>query len=609
VRALRDGREHVRHVAVLSAGRIEGRDPLAANLEPWIAYSQKLGYPVEWNATLDVLDGPAVAASVQGVRRRAEAQQSHYDEHGESPPPAIRRGIADAVRIEDEVNEGAREVAVRAVGPVRVAVVGESEDQALARAEDLVADYVEHQRITFAHTYGQYQMYREFTPCQAPATVGYRRVLPATFLPSAVPNASTGVGDDAGPLLGRVSGAGRRVVMFDPTWGPRNQRSGLCLMQADPGGGKSTLAGAIAEAGARRGYRVVVFDPSGPLAALCDLPHLRPFARHVDLDGAEPGTLSPYALVPDPHPGDHPDAEAFEAARREAASERVDLMVDTVLELLPVQMVTGRGAGEVVAVVEDAVTAVGGAHATNPWKVVERLQGHGDVGRVVADRLRVSAQMKGGVLVFPTDREDTPPVDLLGQETLTVITMTGITPPEAGKKREHFTRAERRVAPVLHLASRLAMRAMYADKRPTIVITDEGGIITGGQSSFAAFLGRGARDSRKHNTFFAVLMQNPADRTVLGPQVNNLIGCAFAGRMNRDAAADALAGLGIPTGHGYEDVLPTLGTGEFLMRDYQGRVERVQIDLSHRPHVLDALRNDPDTDVAAGDHHVEATYL
>ncbi|MGL5824775.1 MAG: ATP-binding protein [Nocardioides sp.] len=610
VRALRDGQEHVRHVAVLTAGRIEDRDPLRGDFEPWMAYSQKLPYPVEWQMTVDVLHGKDIAASAQGVRQRAQAQDDHYAEHHETPPPAIRRGIADATRIEDEINEGAREVAVRAVGPVRAAVIAGTEDQAMEHADDFIDDYVQHQKITFAHTYDQYELYREFTPCYPPALVGFRRVIPAYFLPTAVPNANTGVGDETGLYLGQVTGSGRRAVMFDPTWGPRNRRPGLCLIQADPGGGKSTLAGVIAEASARRGYRVVIFDPSGPLARLCDLPHLAPFSRHIELDSAEPGTLSPYLLVPDPRREDFTSEAKFAVAWREAEAERVDLMADTILELLPVQMLTGKGSGEVVALVEDVLTGVGGAYGTNPWRVVEAFERTGDqLGRVIAQRLRVASRMKGGVLVFPRDNGPTHTTQLLGNEVLTVITMQGITPPDRDKKREHFTRAERRVAPVLHLASRLAMRAMYQDKKPTVIITDEGGIITGGQSSFVSFLNRGARDSRKHNTCFAILMQNPADRQVLGAQVNNLIGCAFVGRMNREAAADALAGLGVPTGQGYEAALPSLGAGEFLMRDYQGRVERIQVDLDHLPHVLDALRTDPDAHLAVEDDVVEAMYL
>jgi len=78
------------------------------------------------------------------------------------------------------------------------------------------------------------------------------------------------------------------------------ERSGLAVFVAEPGGGKSTLLGALGYLAARRGVQVTLLDPSGPLARLCAMPELRPFSRVLNLTGSEQGTLAPYALIPTP---------------------------------------------------------------------------------------------------------------------------------------------------------------------------------------------------------------------------------------------------------------------------------------------------------------------
>src|SRR4030095_5833829 len=85
------------------------------------------------------------------------------------------------------------------------------------------------------------------------------------------------------------------------------ERSGLGVFVAEPGGGKSTLLGALGYLAARRGVQVTLLDPSGSLARLCAMPELRPFSRVLNLTGSEQGTLAPYALTPKPVRSEFPN--------------------------------------------------------------------------------------------------------------------------------------------------------------------------------------------------------------------------------------------------------------------------------------------------------------
>lgn len=595
VRALRDGREHTHHAAVLTASRMGARDTLNPALAPWLSYAQRLPFPVEFSAILTVVEGKDMIGKATYDRRRAENIKGHYEEHSERPPGEVERAIDDASRIEDEVTSGTREVAVRVLGAIRVAVFGTTEDDTLSTVAEFTEAYARDQRIEWSHPYAQWAHYREFIPGEEHTEHrGFVRVMPASYLATAVPNASTGLGDGVGPYMGQVIGGGRRAYMLDPQWGPRHNRSGLVALCGGLGSGKSATAGAILESSVRRGHRTICFDPSGPLANLTRLPHLAPYSRHIELSGAEPGILNPYLLVPEPRRQDFDTESQWRAALREADAERRDLMYDTAIMLMPPQIVDS--APGVTAAVETAVNACGGSFGLNPWRVVAFLeQQAGENGKVAAERLRQAAQMKGGALIFPEDHvRDTPDSDL-PNEVFTVVTMKGLTTPPANTPREHWNRQERMAVPVLHLASRFASRAMYVDQdSPKTIITDEGGIISAGGSSFRSFLLRGSRDSRKHNTFFGLLMQNPSDAEQVSPEIANLLGMAMVGRTEDAASARAsLRLLGVPEGHGYETVATRLETGQFLVRDWQGRVEKVHIDLDHRPDLLAALNTTP----------------
>jgi hypothetical protein len=84
--------------------------------------------------------------------------------------------------------------------------------------------------------------------------------------------------------------------------------------------------------------------------------------------------------------------------------------------------------------------------------------------------------------------------------------------------------------------------------------------------------------------------------------VANFMSAAFVGRIEDDqAATDALRMLRVPTGVGYERALATLspatrgrgGFREFVMRDVDGNVDKIRVDLTANPALLAALNTTP----------------
>lgn len=594
---IRDGAEVERYVTVLSMGRADDR-PIVGR-DPWIAYARALPYPVEWSACFDVLDGAALAQGAEARRRILADQDAHYAEHGEEAPAQLARALASARRAEDETRSGRPEDACRLVGPVRVAITGITREETARRVRDFTAAYGRDQRIEWAHTHGQAPLTREFVPCADRALPGLARWLPAAFAGTAVPNAAVRAGTPAGPFLGSTWGNARTAVHFDPCWGPEHGESGLILACGGLGSGKSVLVGVLAEQSARLGRQVIIFDPSGPLARLAGLPHLRGDARVVDLAASMAGILSPYTLLPDPPRGlypDGPDGDAeHQTAMRAAASERAELMVDAAMMLMPGAMLSGPAGGATIAAIRTAVAACPRHYGASPWDVLDALDADGDTGAGIAKILRAAADQRGANLIFP-GQDDAGAVSPTGDALLTVITTPGLTPPAPGSRREFWTWGEQVASLVLHLAGRYATRAMYADRDPKLIAVDEGALTGRGDASLVTFLDRGARDSRKWNCGFVITSQTPRDFAGIG-EIRSLIGAAFVGRMaDDDTAAAALTIADTPTGLGHETTLRHLHPGQFLMRGWGHTPQLVQVSLTHRPALADALNTTPTTD-------------
>jgi DNA helicase HerA-like ATPase len=158
---------------------------------------------------------------------------------------------------------------------------------------------------------------------------------------------------------------------------------------------------------------------------------------------------------------------------------------------------------------------------------------------------------------------------------------------------------------MLHTAHRLAVRRCYGGSMSTrkLVGLDEAHFMEGWRSG-RSFLVRLARDSRKWNIAGLVASQNPRD--ILGLDVQNLVSTVFVGRIAEDPeiASDALRLLRVPTDVGYEQTLASLSTvdtssqsrlgfREFVMRDVDGRVQKVRVDVSYVPDLLTYLDTTP----------------
>lgn len=592
VRANRGGRQITRYVSVLTVDHLRRRDPLDGSVAPWLAYFARLEAGVEVSATFEVQAGRDLVPDAEAVRRRCEHVAEHYEEHGERPPQRVTEGIEDAFRIEGEVNSSDPERSTRLGGPIRVAVWGESPEECADNVRALKAAAYADVQVTLVHDARQYARYREFVPGNPVEVADFATTMPAYYFVSAVPTAANTAGEEGGFYHGQVVGGGVGSYFHDPFYGPRHNKSGFHTITATLGYGKSVLGGSILYDAATNGVRALGFDPSGSWTRLARMPELARHSRVIELSSATPGALNPYTLIPEPIPADFENDGEWREALREANAERRDYMMDTLVLLLPPRVVAEQAGS--VAAIEAAVETAGGAYGLNPWRVIDALRADGDYASGLADMLERTSTAKGSALVWPEDRIADEAGGLEDRdETLTVITMRGLVTPPAGVDRAYWLRSERMAMPVMHLASRgLALRTLYAHRGPKVIVNDETGIATAGQSSWSSYILRASRDSRKHEGAIYSLGQNVGDMTRIDAEITNLIGSAWVGHLDVQSAEAALGALGLPAGQGYERIPARLGTGEWLRRGWDGQVERYQHVVL--PHLLDALNSTPE---------------
>ena len=601
------------YATVLTIADMTGQQELAGD-SPWIQRTDHLPFGVDWLVTFDVLDPKQVARVMGRQADKIRAQYTHITEHGQDPPPAMQRQMDAVRRIEEEAENSAMLGGAYVYAWPRIAVTGQTPDEVRGRVAAVTELYAP--GMTVRQPPNQFRLLREFIPGEPLAAAGGKRFMHAELLAAGGAAASVQAGQWYGFPLGATTRTACKPVQWDPWFlMERANRSGLVTVTGSPGGGKSALAGSTIYQLTRAGIPVTVLDPSGMLDRLCRIPVLAGHARAVNLLESPPGTLSPYAMIPEPRLGDYrfgPDGQllpeqaaqaAWQAACRTAEAARRALAEDIIKMLLPPRVLAESGAEDAIG--EAVRRAPADAHSS-PWDVILQLQGIAEWGLqnrgpLLASRLQALAEHPLAQLFFP--RPDADPAELTtGRRLLTVMTLRGLVVPDSGRRPEDYSVEERLSIPVLHLAAQLVRRMQFDLPRQSrkAVFLDEAHWLARDAVGVQT-MNELARDSRKNNMLAFLISQNPADLLTAG--VANLIGAAFAFRTEGAEELAATCGLlGLPAGHGHEARIAGLSaaalagsgqSGECLFRDGCGGLEQLQIDLGGDPDLLAALSTTP----------------
>lgn len=617
-------RQVTRYVCVLTLGRTADiRVP--EEHEPWMSKADKLPFTVEQFGRVDVRAPEEVSREMGKLTNRIDAQVDHWVvDHNKRPPKQLGRQADKAADVEDEMRSGFDGLLTRTRSWFRFAVSGETEDEALTRAQALIDHYKP--QIQLTRDLGQYALAREFVPGEPLATTAHARRWPVMKVAAGLPAISAEVGDRRGFQIGETAGLTRRMVAFDPWYLPEvMDSSGLIPMTGTLGSGKSVLGGYITYKSVQSGVVSVALDPSGRLQEMTRLPELAGISRSVNLLGGEPGSLDPYGTVPEPNPDlvrldcdDPTDEDEFndkmKLARDAARANRRDLCFETLRWCLPYEMVTSADGPAILQMLRRTIAKSDDRVNASAANIISNLRNMDGTENALelANLLEAARERELGRLFFHGRGRLRGPVDLGPDARLTMFNLRGLIQPPTDTPIEEYSAEELLARPIMRLASWAALNLMYRHdpNQRKLFLLDEAHEITEGSGAGRALVTKISTDSRKNNTAALILTQNAS--SVLGTKnIRNFVGAAFVGRAgDEEAQKDALTLLGKPHDVGYEETLGNLSYRgrrdealpyrEFIYRDGlggdggRGGMEKIRVSLEHHPELFRALKTTPD---------------
>jgi hypothetical protein len=376
-----------------------------------------------------------------------------------------------------------------------------------------------------------------------------------------VATATRTVGSAIGPYLGFTPTGAPLPVRFDATQAPREDRASAVLLIGTLGSGKTVASEGIEYAAERRGSLVVDFDPK-PDHGLHKLSELSDRMQVLELSGdpAQQGKLDPLAI-------------GLEDLREELACSYL-------LELLPGPSSTWENA--VSLAVKDTVRE----GSKSLLRVVELLGESDRAGAQEAgEALEVICDFGLARLGFGAGQSTT----VHAATPVTTIRMPGLSLPEPSAARDTYTRAERVSVATLSLVAAYALKLISGDRsRHKVVGLDEIWFLLASPQG-RQIINRLVRLGRALNATLLLGTHRIGDLGDLG----DLIGVVFVfGQDSDDAAAAALRFIGLEPTRELVSLVREFRAGRCLMRDLNGRVGEIQIDLVY-PHLLQAFQTTP----------------
>lgn len=485
----------------------------------------------------------------------AYTEESHGD-HGPSADAAVRPQVAR--ELEEYLTGADRPPLLKA--QIGFAVGAPSADELETRVQRLRREYAP---IRLHRPLGeQLRLFVSHLPAQLSPVRRYDDVLLPEQFGAMVPIATHAVGSPAGLYVGHTLSGSRQPVLFDATEASRTSRPPAVLCAGAPGSGKTLTAQLLALHAFLCGSRIVDVDPKGD-------------HRLDEVIGAE--HVERIELRPEPeHRG------ALDPLRIAPSELRAELAYSFLTELLPAP-VPPQWQTEIRA----AVSLEAAAGGRSCEAVVERLRSGDDEARAAARAIAVHAESGLLQLGFAASDMPAPSTD---ERSVTSLRIANLTLPLPGTPRAELSAEERTGRALLRLLAANALHLMGSDwSRHKVLLFDELWTLLGDAAGLA-LLQRINRLCRSLNATPILATQVIGDVADL----TELVGCFFAFGVQTDSEAKrVLELLGLDADDGpLRAQLRGFRRGRCLMRDYEGRIAPVQIDLAD-PALLAALDTSP----------------
>jgi hypothetical protein len=520
---------------------------------------ESLGFPVDAAFTARLVPN---SDAVRLVRRRIVDADNVYDEesHGHHGPTAQAADRPREVReLEEYLTGGDHPPLLRAT--ISLAVSGATESELEDRIGQLRREYGS---VKLHRPLGeQLGFFISHLPGQGAPVGDYDDYLTVEQFGAMVPIATHAVGAEVGQCIGFTLSGARRPVMFDATEASRTSRPPATLLAGTLGSGKTLCMELIMYQAFLSGSTVCDIDPKGD-HALDRLPGVAEELEVIELSADERyrGMLDPLRIAPD--------------------DTREDLACQFLLSLLP-DPVAPAWQTE-IRLAAQKVVASGGSCC---GEVVDELKRGSADAREAARALAVHSMSGLAKLGFARPGAT---IQDAGARQVTSLRIRNLSLPLPGTARHELSEEERLSRAILHLLAVYALRLTSSDERRHSVLGFDEAWALLSDSAGRALVDRISRLGRARNVTPLLATQVLSDVE----ELEGLIGAAFCFGVESEREARAALRL-----LHMDDEDPSLQQrliafrrGRCLMRDYEGRVSPVQIDLLD-PELLTALDTTP----------------
>lgn len=507
--------------------------------------------------------------AVRLVRRRVIARQHHWSgrRHGDLGPTASGERPQVARELEQYLRSGT--LAPLLLAGISLCVSAPTQTQLEERVERLRDQYGV---VKLHRPLGdQLRLFVTHLPAQASRVPDYDDYLTVEQFGAMVPVATHAVGASAGAYIGHTLAGARQPVLFDPTEARRTSRAPATLLAGMLGSGKTLCLELIMYQAFLAGSTVCDIDPKGDHG----LERLPGVAEHMEIIELSPedrfrGMLDPLRIA-------GPDTREALACNflLSILPEPIPLEWETEIRLAVHSVAAGggRSCGEVLAELER------GAPAAR------------DAGRALSSRAASGLARLG--FAARGSRDPT-----AGPKQVTSLRIRNLALPLPGVPRAEMVEEERLGYAILHLLAVYGLRLASTDpRRHSVLGCDEAWVLLS-DAAGRRLIDRILRVGRAENVTPLLTTQ------VLGEvdELEGLVGACFCFGVETDAEArKALRLLRLDEDdEALRGRLMSFRRGRCMMRDYEGRVSPIQVDLVD-PELLAALdtssgRAGPDTD-------------
>lgn len=487
--------------------------------------------------------------AVRLVRRRIIDADNMYDEesHGNHGPSSSTFERPREVReLEQYLTGGDHPPLLRAT--VSLAVSAPTAPLLEERVERLRREYgaVKLHRPLGA----QLDLFVSHLPGQRVRPTDYDDYLTVEQFGAMVPIATHAVGAEAGPCIGYTLTGTSHPVLFDAAEASRSSRSPATLLAGALGSGKTLCMELIMYQAFLAGSVICDIDPKGD-HALDRLPGVADEMEVVELSADERyrGMLDPLRVAPE--------------------DTREDVACNFLLSILPEPVSPGWQTEIRLAV--QKVVATGGSACT---QVIEELEQGSADARAAARALRVHSASGLAKLGFAEVNAE---IADGGSRQVTSLRIRNLALPLPGTARAELTEEERLSRSILHLLAIYALHLTSHDRRRHAVLGFDEAWVLLSDSAGRALLDRISRLGRAQNVTPLLATQMLADVD----ELESLIGAAFCFGVESEREARAVLRLLRldEEDRTLQQQLISFRRGRCLMRDYNGRVSPVQVDL------------------------------